>query len=85
MKGEINMKTALTIAGRSSGEGAATQADIKTMTMNGVFATGAITTLTAQDIVVDPVMVTASGARLMQADVVSTLTTAPLPMAEVMK
>lgn len=43
------MKTALTIAGSDSGGGAGIQADIKTMTMNGVFATSAITALTAQN------------------------------------
>ncbi len=43
------MKTALTIAGSDSGGGAGIQADIKTMTMNGVFAMSAITALTAQN------------------------------------
>ena len=43
------MKTALTIAGSDSSGGAGIQADIKTMTMNGVFATIAITALTAQN------------------------------------
>ena len=43
------MKTALTIAGSDSGGGAGIQADIKTMTMNGVFATCAITALTAKN------------------------------------
>ena len=43
------MKTAMTIAGSDSGGGAGIQADIKTMTVNGVFATCAITALTAQN------------------------------------
>lgn len=43
------MKTACTIAGSDSSGGAGIQADIKTMTMNGVFATSAITALTAQN------------------------------------
>ena len=43
------MKTALTIAGSDSSGGAGIQADIKTMTMNGVFAMSAITALTAQN------------------------------------
>lgn len=45
----MKMKTALTIAGSDSGGSAGIQADIKTMTMNGVFATCAITALTAQN------------------------------------
>lgn len=43
------MKTALTIAGSDSSGGAGIQADIKTMTLNGVFAQSAITALTAQN------------------------------------
>ena len=43
------MKTALTIAGSDSSGGAGIQADIKTMTMNGVFAMSALTALTAQN------------------------------------
>ena len=43
------MKTALTIAGSDSSGGAGIQADIKTMTMNGVFAMSAVTALTAQN------------------------------------
>ena len=43
------MKTALTIAGSDSSGGAGIQADLKAMTMNGVFARSAITALTAQN------------------------------------
>ena len=43
------MKTALTIAGSDSRGGAGIQADIKTMTANGVYAMSAITALTAQN------------------------------------
>lgn len=43
------MKTALTIAGSDSSGGAGVQADIKTITMNGVYAMSAITALTAQN------------------------------------
>ena len=43
------MKTALTIAGTDPSGGAGIQADIKTMTANGVYATSAITALTAQN------------------------------------
>ena len=45
----MKMKTALTIAGSDSSGGAGIQADIKTMTMNGVYAMSAITALTAQN------------------------------------
>lgn len=43
------MKTALTIAGSDSSGGAGIQADIKTMTVHGVYAMSAITALTAQN------------------------------------
>lgn len=43
------MKTALTIAGSDPSGGAGIQADIKTMTMNGVYAMSVITALTAQN------------------------------------
>lgn len=133
------MKTALTIAGSDSSGGAGIQADIKTMTMNGVFAMSAITALTAQNttgvtgimevppqflteqindvfrdirpdavkigmvsssglieaiadrlkafsaenIVVDPVMVATSGARLISEEAVSTMKRELLPLAAV--
>ena len=43
------MKIALSIAGSDSCGGAGVQADIKTMTMNGVYAMSVITALTAQN------------------------------------
>lgn len=43
------IKTALSIAGSDCSGGAGIQADIKTMTMNGVYAMSAITALTAQN------------------------------------
>ncbi len=43
------MRKALTIAGSDSSGGAGIQADIKTMTMNGVYAMSAVTALTAQN------------------------------------
>ncbi len=47
----ITVKTALTIAGSDTGGGAGIQADIKTMTVNGVYAMSALTALTAQNTV----------------------------------
>lgn len=134
------MKTALTIAGSDCSGGAGIQADIKTMTANGVYAMSAITALTAQNttgvsgimevspeflrqqidsvftdirpdavkigmvssselivaiadklaeyqaenIVVDPVMVATSGARLISDDAIDTLKKRLLPMADVL-
>lgn len=134
------MKTALSIAGSDSCAGAGIQADIKTMTANGVYAMTAITALTAQNttgvknilevngsflkeqldciftdiepdavkigmvsskelieiiaerlrfyhaknIVVDPVMVSTSGLRLMNEDAIHTLEESLLPLASVM-
>ena len=43
------MKTVLTIAGSDSSAGAGIQADIKTITAHGLYATSAITALTAQN------------------------------------
>ena len=43
------MKTALSIAGSDCSGGAGIQADMKTMTMNGVYAMSAVTALTAQN------------------------------------
>ena len=45
----MKLKTALTIAGSDCSGGAGIQADMKTMTMNGVYAMSAITALTAQN------------------------------------
>ena len=134
------MRTALTIAGSDSSGGAGIQADIKTMTANGVFAMSAVTALTAQNttgvtgimevspeflkqqidsiftdirpdavkigmvsssdlitaiaeklteyraenIVVDPVMVATSGAKLISDDAIDTLKERLLPMASVL-
>ena len=134
------MKTALTIAGSDSSGGAGIQADLKTMTVNGVFAMSAITALTAQNttgvtdilevppsflaaqldavfpdifpdavkigmvsssalistiaeklrrygavhIVVDPVMVATSGAKLLRDDAIETLERELLPLAELL-
>ena len=134
------MRTALTIAGSDASGGAGIQADIKTMTANGVFAMSAVTALTAQNttgvkdimevspaflkeqldcvftdirpdavkigmvssseliraiadklkeyraenIVVDPVMVATSGARLISEDAVETLKECLLPEADIL-
>ncbi len=134
------MRTALTIAGSDSSGGAGIQADIKTMTANGVFAMSAITALTvqnttgvtgimevspefleeqidciftdirpdavkigmvsssglitaiadrlkeyhAENIVVDPVMVATSGAKLISDDAVATLKEKLLPIADIL-
>ena len=45
----MKLKTALTVAGSDCSGGAGIQADLKTMTMNGVYAMSAITALTAQN------------------------------------
>lgn len=51
MKGvfKMKLKTALTVAGSDPSGGAGIQADIKAMTMNGVYAMSAVTALTAQN------------------------------------
>lgn len=58
---EEGMKTVLTIAGSDSSGGAGIQADIKTMTVHGVYAMSVITAITAQNtmgvIRVEPVAV----------------------------
>lgn len=133
------MKTVLTIAGSDSSGGAGIQADIKTITMNGVYAMSVITVLTAQNttgvfdisetlpdflklqldavfndifpdsvkigmvsseslikiiadslkifkaknIVLDPVMVSTSGARLINSDAISALTKEIFPTASI--
>ena len=135
----MKLKTALTIAGSDSSGGAGIQADMKTMTMNGVYAMSVITALTAQNttgvraiqestseflkqqidaifedirpdavkigmvassalirviaerlryysaenIVIDPVMVATSGSSLMKNDAVQTLIDELLPIAAV--
>lgn len=134
---KTTMKTALSIAGSDCSGGAGIQADIKTMTMNRVYAMSAITALTAQNttgvtgiyevtpeflkqqidmvftdirpdavkigmvsngalidviaermefyravnVVVDPVMVSTSGSRLLEAEAVCTMKDKLLPMA----
>ena len=47
----MKMKTALTVAGSDCSGGAGIQADLKTMTMNGVYGMSVITALTAQNTV----------------------------------
>lgn len=67
------MKTALTIAGSDSSGGAGIQADLKTMTMHGVFGMSAITALTAQNTVgVQEVMEVTPGFLARQIDCVFT-------------
>ena len=45
----MKIKTMMTVAGSDSSGGAGIQADIKTATSLGVFATSAITSITAQN------------------------------------
>ena len=82
------MKTALTIAGSDSSGGAGIQADLKAMTMNGVFAMSAITALTAQNTTgvsgifeVSPKFL--AGSDLIASDAVRTLRRELFPLAEV--
>lgn len=48
-KGVLHMKTVLTIAGSDPSGGAGIQADIKTLMAHGIYASSAITALTAQN------------------------------------
>lgn len=48
-KGEVEMKTVLTIAGSDCSGGAGIQADIKTITAHKLYAMSAVTSLTAQN------------------------------------
>ena len=48
-KGEVDMKTVLTIAGSDCSGGAGIQADIKTITAHKLYAMSAVTSLTAQN------------------------------------
>ena len=80
------MKTALTIAGSDSSGGAGIQADIKTMMANGVFAMIAakLKQYDAKNVVVDPVMVATSGARLISEDAIETLKAELFPLAKIL-
>lgn len=62
------MKTALSIAGTDPSGGAGIQADLKTMTMNGVFAMSAITALVAQNTTGVKAMHTKTGLKTEQRD-----------------
>ena len=67
------MRTALTIAGSDSSGGAGIQADLKTMTMNGVYAMSVISALTAQNTVgVTQIMEVSSSFLTAQMDAVFT-------------
>ena len=86
---------ALTIAGSDSGGGAGIQADLKAMEANGVFGTSALAAVTAQNteevaqahdlfpFVVDPVMISRTGFKLLQDAAIETLIDELLPLATV--
>ena len=67
------MKKVLTIAGSDSSGGAGIQADIKTITMHGMYAMSVITALTAQNTVsVSGIMNVSAGFTAKQLDAVFT-------------
>lgn len=72
-KSEFDMKKVLTIAGSDSSGGAGIQADIKTITMHGMYAMSVITALTAQNTVsVSGIMNVSAGFTAKQLDAVFT-------------
>ena len=77
------MKTVLTVAGSDPSGGAGIQADIKTITAHGLYATSAITALTVQNtLVIDPVMISTSGHRLLDQEAVQWMKRKLFPMAQ---
>lgn len=78
------MKSVLTIAGSDSSGGAGIQADIKTITVNGAFATSVITALTAQNTIkVRGIYESTPDFVKMQIDSVSALKKHLLPIADI--